>query len=193
MIESRNEALNAALDLIRMPSQVRLMRSAPLPTGVLLLLRLAAAETGAESEAEKLNKRTSSANRDAAIFFIEQVLLASNSNAYRVLGLDDGATATELRRHMAYLLKWLHPDVSGDPHKARLAQRVLVAWNEVKAAKRVREESQDHASEPIAKATNAGYRSRQLSKRRLACGRQDKSPFHAAPLGGHTRRRVWPL
>lgn len=193
MNESRNEALNAALNLIRMPSQVRLMRSAPLPSGVLLLLRLAAAESGAECEAEKMNKRASSVNRDAAIFFIEQVLLASSSNAYRVLGLDDGATATELRRHMAYLLKWLHPDVSGDPHKARLAQRVLVAWNEVKAAKRVREEGQDHASEPIAKGMNAGYRSRQLSKRGLARRRQDKSSFHAAPLGGHTRRRVWPL
>jgi hypothetical protein len=81
----------------------------------------------------------------------------------------------------------------GDPHKARLAQRVLVAWNEVKAAKRVREEGQDHASEPIAKGMNAGYRSRQLSKRGLARRRQDKSSFHAAPLGGHTRRRVWPL
>ncbi|WP_052699221.1 hypothetical protein [Hyphomicrobium sp. 99] len=191
---SQNPALKAALDLLRMPSQVRMMRSAPLPLGVLLLLRLAAAEAGAECEAEEVNKRASSANRDAAIFFIEQVLLAWNSDAYRVLGLDDTATATELRRHMAYLLKWLHPDVSRDPHKARLAQRVLIAWNEVKAAKRDSREKQDGSRAPsLWNSSNGGDRPRALAKRRPARQHRGKGCTPHSRLGKTLRRRIWPL
>jgi len=136
MRKRQAEALTAAVDLLRMPSKVRAMRSSPLPPGISLLLRLAAEEADASSEAENANKRTPDAHRDAAIFFIEQILLATDSDAYRVLGLDVTATTAELRRHMAYLLKWLHPDHNGDPHKARLARRVLFAWNELKSAKR---------------------------------------------------------
>ncbi len=105
-----------------------------MPKGILLLLRLAAAESDAEREAQKINKRAPDDNRAAAIFFIEQVLLASDSDAYRTLGLDRTASAPQRRRHMAYLLKWLHPDLGSDPHKARLARRVLSAWNEIKTA-----------------------------------------------------------
>jgi len=193
MTRNQNHALKTALDLLRIPSQVRLMRSAPLPPGVLLLLRLAAAESGAECEAEKLNLRGSSAHRDAAIFFIEQVLLSSNSDAYRVLGLDATATVSELRRHMAYLLKWLHPDLSRDPHKARLAQRVLVAWNEVKASKRPDGVPQIGAHESLRKPANGGYRSRAMAKRQSAGERQGESRALRSRLARRLRRRVRPL
>ncbi|MBS0237895.1 MAG: J domain-containing protein [Proteobacteria bacterium] len=169
------------------------MRSAPLPPGVLLLLRLAAAESDAECEAEELTPRGSSANRDAAIFFIEQVLLSSNSDAYRVLGLDATATVSELRRHMAYLLKWLHPDLSRDPHKARLAQRVLVAWNEVKAAKRLDGAPKNGAHESLRKPANGGYRSRAMVKRQSAAERQGESRALRSRLARGLRRRVRPL
>ncbi|HET6389282.1 J domain-containing protein [Hyphomicrobium sp.] len=183
--------MSVALDLIRMPTQVRIMRSAPLPPGVLLLLRLAASETGAECEAEEINKRSSSANRDAAIFFIEQVLLATNSDAYRVLGLDRRASSAELRRHMAYLLKWLHPDVSGDPHKARLAQRVLMAWNEVKSAERMPTEAGDHALRAGSRPLDAA--SRPLSRSRPESRHKTAAYAPSARLARRLRRRVWPL
>jgi hypothetical protein len=128
----QRQALSAAVDLLRIPSKVRAMRSAPLPTGILLLLRLAAEEAEAQAEAGKLDRRAPDAHREAAIFFIEQILLASNSNAYRMLGLDETATSSEMRRHMAYLLKWLHPDRNRDPYKTRLARRVILAWNEIR-------------------------------------------------------------
>lgn len=115
------------------------MRSAPLPPGILLLLRLAAEDGEALLDAEKITKRARESHRDAAIFFIEQILLASNSDAYRMLGLDKTATTVEMRRHMAYLLKWLHPDRNTDPHKGRLARRVLLAWNQLSAARRALE------------------------------------------------------
>lgn len=128
------QALSAAVDLLRIPSQARKMRSAPLPPGILLLLRLAAEDGDARLDAEKITTRARESHRDAAIFFIEQILLASSSDAYRVLGLDRTATIAEMRRHMAYLLRWLHPDRNTDPHKGRLARRVLLAWNELRSA-----------------------------------------------------------
>jgi hypothetical protein len=193
MSTNQAKALQAALDLIRMPSQVRVMRSAPLPPGVLLLLRLAAAEADAEREARTINNRAPDANREAAIFFIEQVLLSSNSDAYRVLGLDDTATITELRRHMAYLLKWLHPDLSSDPHKARLAQRVLVAWNELKAGKRARGGRKDLASTHATRAKNSSCRQRTLRATRPPGERHKMVRASAARFGSLFRRRIWPL
>jgi len=193
MRESPAHALKAALDLLRMPSQVRVMRSAPLPPGVLLLLRLAAAETEAEREAEKINKCAPDANRDAAIFFIEQVLLASNSDPYRVLGLDDTATATELRRHMAYLLKWLHPDLSGDPHKARLARKVLIAWSELKAEKLVRGDHSDGTRAYVESTANSDYRPRSLTATRLRGEHRTKRRSNPSRLVTRFRKRIWPL
>ncbi|MBS0235246.1 MAG: J domain-containing protein [Proteobacteria bacterium] len=134
------------------------MRSSPLPRGILLLLRLAAEEADALSEAEKADKRARDAHRDAAIFFIEQILLAANSDAYRVLGLDETATPTERRRHMVYLLKWLHPDRHGDPHKARLARRVLLAWNELKSTRRSSDCSSSTQTERRSRRVNNAMR-----------------------------------
>lgn len=136
------QALSAAVDLLRMPSQARKMRSAPLPPGILLLLRLAAEDGDARLDAEKITTRARESHRDAAIFFIEQILLTSSSDAYRVLGLDRTATVSEMRRHMAYLLRWLHPDRNTDPHKGRLARRVLLAWNELRTARRTQDDNQ---------------------------------------------------
>lgn len=193
MSGSQAQALKVALDLLRMPSQVRVMRSAPLPPGVLLLLRLAASELEAEREAGKINSRTPDANREAAVFFIEQVLLASNSDSYRVLGLDDTATLTELRRHMAYLLKWLHPDLSRDPHKARLAQRVLIAWNELKAGKRAREGHKNSTPPHLMRAANSSCRQRVLRATRPPGEGHTKGRASAARFGSLFRRRIWPL
>lgn len=193
MSASQAQALKAALDLLRMPSQVRVMRSAPLPPGVLLLLRLAASELEAEREAGKINSRAPDANREAAVFFIEQVLLASNSDSYRVLGLDETATITELRRHMAYLLKWLHPDLSRDPHKARLAQRVLIAWNELKAGKSAREGHKYSTPPHLMRAANSSCRQRALRATRPAGECRTKVRASAARFGSLFRRRIWPL
>lgn len=130
------QALSAAVDLLRMPSQVRSMRSAPLPPGILLLLRLAADDSDAREEAERITRRAQEVHRRAAIFFIEQILLIPRSDARRMLGVDESATSVEIRRHMVYLLKWLHPDRNADPHRARLARRVLLAWRELNATNR---------------------------------------------------------
>ena len=119
-----------------MPSRVRIARAEPLPAGVDLLLRIAAGEAEAEGTAIASTGRSLDLIRQAAIFFIEQVLLCPNSDSYRVLGADLCASNGELRRNMALLARWLHPDK--DPHGQRsvFASRVNQAWNDLKTPER---------------------------------------------------------
>src|SRR5689334_16722450 len=104
-------ALKIAIDLMHVPSQVRLLRLERLPDGVQLLLRIAAGDDKAESAAVEVTGRSRNVIRQAAAFFIEQVLFAPNTDSYRVLGVSPQASASELRRNVALLLRWLHPDL----------------------------------------------------------------------------------
>jgi hypothetical protein len=129
-------SLNMAIDLVRAPSQVRLVRSAPLPDGVLTLLRIAAEDEEAISQATAATGRSRETVRQAAAFFIEQILFCPEADSYRVLGARPEASNSELRRNMALLLGWLHPD--HDPHGQRsiFAGRVTHAWNDLKTQER---------------------------------------------------------
>jgi hypothetical protein len=129
-------ALRVAIDLLHVPSQVRLVRSEPLPRGVPVLLRIAAGDDAAEREAADLTVRPRDVVRRAAAFFIEQILFAPGADSYRVLGAAPQASATELRSNAALLLKWLHPD--RDPHSERsiFVSRVTEAWNNLKTPER---------------------------------------------------------
>lgn len=129
-------ALKLAVDLLHVPAQVRLVRSEPLPDGVVLLLRIAAGEPEAEREAVALTRRSVDTVRRAATFFIEQILFAPESDSYRVLGVDAGAGAGELRRNAGLLLKWLHPDRDRNDPRAVFASRVTGAWNDLKTPDR---------------------------------------------------------
>jgi len=129
-------ALRVAIDLLHVPSQVRLVRSEPLPRGVPVLLRIAAGDEAAEREEADLTVRSRDVVRRAAAFFIEQILFAPDTDSYRVLGSASQASASELRGNAALLLKWLHPD--RDPHGERsiFVSRVTEAWNNLKTPER---------------------------------------------------------
>ena len=55
---SERMALKIAIDLMHIPSQVRLLRSEPLPEGVEMLLQIAAGDVEAESAAVALTGRS---------------------------------------------------------------------------------------------------------------------------------------
>src|SRR5580704_12456086 len=103
-------ALKAAIDLMHVPSQVRLYRAEPLPDDVLTLLRIAGGDEDVENAAALNADRSRSVVQRAATFFIEQILFAPDADSYRVLGSAPQASAGELRSNAALLLKWLHPD-----------------------------------------------------------------------------------
>lgn len=148
------DALKIAIDLFFLPSQVRATRARPLPKGTKFLLLIAAGDADAMRNAQGLSNRSSTAIRDAAIFFVEQILLERGADAYRTLGLDQSAPTTELRTHMALLMKWLHPDINSDDRRSTMARQVIRAWKQVNAPDNVRRQPPSSARHP----TNATQR-----------------------------------
>jgi DnaJ domain len=133
---SERMALKTAIDLLHVPSQVRLCRSEPLPDGVLILLRIAAGDEAADQTAIDLMGRSKDTIQQAATFFIEQILFGPNSDSYRVLGANPQASAAELRRNVALLLRWLHPDLDHKGERSVFIGKVTAAWNNLKTPER---------------------------------------------------------
>jgi hypothetical protein len=129
-------ALKIAIDLMHVPSQVRLFRSEPLPDGVLMLLRIAAGDEEAETMAVDLTGRSREIVRQATTFFIEQILFAPEADSYRALGANPQASPSELRRNVALLLRSLHPDVDRRGERSIFVGRVTTAWNNLKTPER---------------------------------------------------------
>ncbi len=133
---SETGAVRVAIDLIQVPSRVRRLRSRGLPHGISMVLRIAAGDEAAEVEAAEAVGRPRELVRKAAAFFIEQILLCPDTDSYRVLGASRHATADELRRNMALLLRGLHPDVNRQGDRSIFAGRVTKAWEDLKTPER---------------------------------------------------------
>ncbi len=136
------EALAAALGMVRHPRLVRKVRGLPLPKGMTFLLEVAAGESDALQQAAALTDRPQGILQEAAGFFIEQILLSQDADNYRTLGAGSQASQADLRRHMALLVRWLHPDVvsQGAPgprfDRSSYVFRVTRAWEAVKTGER---------------------------------------------------------
>ena len=129
-------ALEAAIYLMESPSQVRLFRSRPLPDGVATLLRIASGDDVILRQAAEWLGRDPETVRRATIFFLEQILLDADADSYRALGAMPNADNSELRRNMALLLRWLHPDLAQQGGRSVFARRVTRAWNDLKTEER---------------------------------------------------------
>ena len=129
-------AIRLAIDLMQVPSRVRQARKAPLPDGLELLLKVAADEPDAIDAAALLTSRSPQTLKSAASFFIEQILLAPDTDSYRVLGARAESSTTELRRNMALLVRHLHPDTNQNAGESIFAGRVSLAWNDLKTPER---------------------------------------------------------
>lgn len=164
-------ALKIAIDLMHVPSQVRLLRAAPLPDGVATLLQIAAGDDEVERTAALLIDRPGDIVRQAAAFFIEQILFAPNADSYRVLGANSQASAGELRRNVALLLRWLHPDLDPERGRSIFVGRVTAAWNDVKTPER-RAAYDEHL-----RASNTAGKSRSRSGKLRSSRRNDGKPL----------------
>jgi hypothetical protein len=105
--------LQQALDIYRQPLRFRKRWADPgyvLPEGIGELLDLALAPPQAlDSHAAALY--ASRDELDQAIhFFIHQVMLAENNDAYRMLGLPPGAKPAQVKSHYLKLMRLYHPD-----------------------------------------------------------------------------------
>jgi hypothetical protein len=133
---NRVPAVKVAIDLVQVPSGVRRFRSEPLPEGVLTLLRIAAGEEADLADAAKAVGRPPELVRAASAFFVEQILLAPGTDSYKTLGAHQSSTTSELRRNMALLLRWLHPDKDPNGSRSLFASRVIAAWENLKTPER---------------------------------------------------------
>jgi hypothetical protein len=129
-------AVRVAIDLLQIPSRVRMVRQTPLPEGMGLLLRVAACDNGAIAEAAAITGRSEPLIAEAAAFFVEQILLAPEADSYRVLGGMAASPSTDLRRNMALLVRWMHPDVAKGADRSKFVSRVTYAWDDVKTPER---------------------------------------------------------
>lgn len=132
-------ALEIALALAEQPELIRGVSLAPLPSGVTLLLELAAGEPAALDAARSTMTLPHPVLQKAADNFVERVLFSQTADSYRILGARRTATRKQMRRHMVLLVKWLHRNASdwslGEPSVDRsiLFPRVTQAWDHLKS------------------------------------------------------------
>ena len=129
-------ALKTAVELLHLPSRAASVRAGPLPEGILTLLRVAAGDSELTNQVSASEGRSPDVVREAAAFFLEQVLLHADADSYRVLGATRAASYQELRHNMSLLLQWLHPDLDGREPRSVFAARVTRAWNDLKTPQR---------------------------------------------------------
>ena len=135
---ARSAALDVAVTLVEHPAAVRQASCSPLPGGMGLLLQVATRAPGALRSAQAMTGRSPEALQAAAGFYIEQILFHPQADYYRTLGASSGAPRSELRRNMALLIKWLHPDgreqrgLRSDLDRGIFIHRVTQAWEQLK-------------------------------------------------------------
>lgn len=164
-------AIRSAVELLLMPSMIRVHLQRPLPPDIDVLLRIAAGDAPTIASAAAALERPETMIVQAATFFIEQILLAPASDSYRVLGGSRESSQADLHRHMVLLLKWLHPDMDSDRDRAVYVHRVTRAWDDLKTPDRRARYDAAHRHGPGASNGAAGARPR-ISRTRLAQMRQ---------------------
>lgn len=175
------DALKTAIDLFYLPSQVRATRTRLLPKGTKFLLLIAAGDPDAMRTAQDLSRRPSVAIQEAAIFFIEQILLEHGADEYRTLGLDHTAPIAELRAHMALLMKWLHPDINSDDRRSAMARQVIRAWKQINSPSSATRRSPGVGIETAASQHSIAY---------LATPKRG-TPYRVSPDGWRMRKPGW--
>jgi len=174
--------------MLRRPQLARLAQRSSLPRGVTFLLEVAAGDPKSLREAQAITGRQETRLREAAGFFVEQVLLDRNASSYRKLGAASSASSSQLRRHMALILKWLHPDMVRGTAEGRHLDRsaytnlVTEAWETLKTDDR-------RAAYDAAWRVQAGG-SRTGKFRSASNGASMRPAVHAAPSQGARPRLV---
>ncbi|MEO5595572.1 MAG: DnaJ domain-containing protein [Lysobacteraceae bacterium] len=136
MTSGGTDALEQAIALYRAPGRLPLLQERPLPTAVLLLLRIVANDRVALDTATQTTGETSDTLVDAAILYIQQVLFAATSDAYRLLGVRPDAPNALIKDHYRWLMRWLHPDRQSERWEVVYSDRVNLAWQALRPDRR---------------------------------------------------------
>jgi hypothetical protein len=145
-----NHALESAIALWRAPRLMRVMRSMRLPEGLTFLLRILSGERQALVEAQEMTRLDEEAIISIVEFYVLQVMLFRGASSRRILGVGPGAERSQIRRHMGYLMSWLHPDREASPWRVVFARRVLDSWHQIETG------AEEDGPQPPSAATRTG-------------------------------------
>jgi hypothetical protein len=173
------DAVRAAVKLYATPPSLRMVRAAPLPPGMTVLLTIASGDTDALRQAARSLDRPEQSISDAVQFYVEEVMFAPGADAHRMLGCSAGATMDELKAHRTLLLLWLHPDRAGttgaQAKSAGMSRRVIDAWRVVS-----RDTGQDLGTpQDIERPASEHRRRRQVAVKRRGLWSRMKSALGA--------------
>lgn len=130
---SNQAAIKFALDLLRMPALAPILRTQPLPIDILDAIRVAAGCPEASESAQVSTQEPLDVIQRAATLYLHEALFFPGASPHRNLGVAVGASRAQMRLHMRWLLRWLHPDHNSDEMATLLAMRVIKAWREIGA------------------------------------------------------------
>lgn len=130
------DAIDLVLLAFREPLRLAEMRECSLPDGVGQIIHLAAGESAILQSIIERTGESEEVLKEASVFFLQQVLFAPGTDSYRTLGVSPDADQDEIRDHYRWLMKWLHPDRNQDAWEAVHADRVNVAWQDLKTPER---------------------------------------------------------
>lgn len=131
-----SKVFDLVLALFREPGLIAELRDHALPDDVGLVIRIAAGEAAALVNAAESTGESSEVMVEASVFYLQQILFAPNADPYRVLGAAADASQDLLRENYRWLMKWLHPDRNQDGWEAVYADRVNMAWQDLKTPER---------------------------------------------------------
>ncbi|HET7932281.1 MAG TPA: DnaJ domain-containing protein [Rhodanobacteraceae bacterium] len=124
--------LDVVLALHRSPALRFDLRERPLPVDLDLILRLAAPSQPLLDDTARQCDVTPATLREAARFYLQQVLFEPGTDAYRVLGVAPDAAPERIREHHQWLQRWLHPDRNDDEGCAPFAAKLNWAWQQLR-------------------------------------------------------------
>lgn len=126
-------ALEWAVALLRAPGERYALRLRSLPPGMETLLEVAAdASTVALADISLRLGEPEDRVREAARFYVREVLFHPDADAYRTLGVGQQASSEQIKAHHRLLQHWLHPDRQRSEDDSVFAARVNTAWNELR-------------------------------------------------------------
>ncbi|MBK9654715.1 MAG: J domain-containing protein [Rhodanobacteraceae bacterium] len=131
-----SKVYDLVLAMFRDPGLIAELRDRALPDDVGLVIRIAAGEAAALDNAVESTGESSEVMVEASVFFLQQILFAPTADPYRVLGVGADAAQELLRENYRWLMKWLHPDRNQDGWEAVYADRVNMAWQDLKTPER---------------------------------------------------------
>ena len=179
-------ALDLAFELARAPMLVPALRRQAVAADVLDLIRIAADCPETCRAAADRTGRPIAEIKLAAQHYLQQVVLFPTSDSYRTLGLSPGAPRHVMRAHMAWLLKWLHPDHAPPEWAAPYYARVMSAWQSLEVRAR-RRECLDGRRRGRRPGSGAAARTNKIAVHRTRALDRPPAPAGAAPAHGARR------